>query len=191
MDRLWAIPRLLALLGLGAILAAAPPSAHADQNDASLTLLFRQLDEAIDPNEAMPIEREIWRVWLEHPDRAVTILMGKGIAAMNRRDHAKALEIFDQMVAIAPDFAEGWNKRATVHYLRSELEASLADIEKTLELEPRHFGALAGRGLVYIGLEDLERALEAFEAALAVHPQMIGPRLNAEAIRKELEDREI
>jgi tetratricopeptide (TPR) repeat protein len=194
MDRLPAIPRLLVgPLLLAVLLLALPlsPGARADQNDASLTLLFEQLSEAIDPNEAMPIEREIWRVWLKHPDRAVNILMKKGIAAMNRQDYRKALEIFDQMVKIAPDYAEAWNKRATVHYLMSQFEESLADINKTLELEPRHFGALAGRGLVYAGMHDLPRALKAFEDALAVNPQMIGPRINAEAIRKELENQEI
>ena len=117
--------------------------------------------------------------------------MRTGIDAMRRGDHRAALKAFDRVVAIAPDFAEAWNKRATVHYLVGNLDQSLDDIATTLNLEPRHFGALSGRGLVYVKLNDLERALVSFEAALAVSPQMVGPRVNAEAIRQLLKRREI
>ncbi len=117
--------------------------------------------------------------------------MQSGIDDMSRRNLPAALEAYHQVVAIAPDFAEGWNKRATVHYLMGNLNQSLKDIARTLELEPRHFGALSGRGLVYAKLDDLERALDSFEAAVAVNPQMIGPRINAEAIRQVLKGREI
>ncbi len=177
------------VLGLLALVVASV--ALADQRDARLTALFAALLEAPDHGTAQALEAEIWSIWYEHDDDAIVLLMRQGRAAMARRDFSGALRSFDQVVMIAPGYAEGWNARATLHYLMGGYEASLADIEKTLALEPRHFGALSGRGLVYAALERWEAALEAFEGALAVNPQMLGPRRNAEAIRKELSDREI
>ncbi|MFQ5566110.1 MAG: tetratricopeptide repeat protein [Paracoccaceae bacterium] len=175
------------MCGLAGFSAPAP----ADQTDPRLGDLFAQLGEVSAPAEAAPIESQIWAIWRETPDPAAGSLLQSGIDAMHRGDFGTALEAFDRVVAIAPDFAEGWNKRATVHYLMGNLDRSLEDIAATLTLEPRHFGALSGRGLVYVQLNDLERALASFEAALAVNPQMIGPRINAEAIHRILKDREI
>ena len=163
----------------------------ADQTDARLNLLFEQLKDVTEPIEAGPIERQIWTIWYETKDPEVEALMKTGVASMNSGQFSAALEAFDKIVVLAPKFAEGWNRRATLHYFMGSYEASLKDIAKTLELEPRHFGALSGRGLVYTKLDDLERALDSFEAALEVYPQMIGPRNNAEAIRKILKKREI
>ncbi len=177
------------VLGLLALLAAG--AAAADQRDSRLPALFAALLEAPDHGAAQALEAEIWAIWYEHDDRAVVLLMRQGRGAMARRDFSAALRSFDQVVKIAPGYAEGWNARATLHYLMGSYQASLADIEKTLALEPRHFGALSGRGLVNAALERWEAALKAFEAALAVNPQMPGPRQNAEAIRKEFTDREI
>jgi tetratricopeptide (TPR) repeat protein len=95
------------------------------------------------------------------------------------------------MVLRSPEYAEGWNKRATVHYMLGNFEESLADIDATLELEPHHFGALSGRGLVHVKLGDYERALSAFEDALEVSPQSAGPRANAKALREILGQRDI
>ena len=114
--------------------------------------------------------------------------MGEGVAAMQRRDYPAALRSFDSMVDLAPEFAEGWNKRATLYYLMGAYENSLDDIVRTLELEPRHFGALSGRGLILQDLGRDEEALTAFEAALDLNPQMPGARHNADALRKSLED---
>ncbi len=176
---------------LAVLLAVAVAPAAADQDDTRLDELFESLTDTPDPLRAQSLEARIWRIWLEHEDGAVAELMRKGVDAMQRGDRRSALEDFDQIVTIAPDFAEGWNKRATVHYLLGNYEESLADIAETLAREPRHFGALSGRGLVYSQLEDFEAALEAFEAALEVHPHMIGPRANAEALRKLLEGQRI
>jgi len=165
--------------------------ALADQTDPRLNDLFAHLREVSEPVEAAPIELQIWAIWLETSDKTAGSFMQTGIDAMDRGDHRAALIAFDRVVTIAPDFAEAWNKRATVHYLVGNLDQSLEDIATTLNLEPRHFGALSGRGLVYVKLNDLERALVSFEAALAVSPQMVGPRINAEAIRQILKGREI
>ena len=164
---------------------------RADQTDPRLDELFEELKAAPDIQAAAPIELAIWNIWVQHDDRVITTLMGQGIAAMSRRDYSSALRTFDQMVNLVPDFAEAWNKRATVHYLLGNYRESLADIERTLALAPRHFGALSGRGLVYIALEEEEKALHSFEQALAVHPNMEGARHNAEMLRKKVEGRPI
>ena len=165
--------------------------ALADQKDPRLNGLFAQLKEVSGPAEAAPATRQIWAIWLEVSDRAVGSLLQNGIDDMSRGDHRAALAAFDKVVAMAPEFAEGWNKRATIHYFLGNLDQSLNDIARTPELEPRHFGALSGRGLVYTRLDDLERALLSFEAAVAINPQGVGPRINAEAIRRILKRREI
>ena len=177
------------VLALAFLLAGGP--ALADQRDARLPDLFARLLGASDIGTARAIEARIWSLWYEHDDDAIALLMRQARAAMARQDHGSALRSLDQVVKIAPDFAEGWNARATVYYLMGRHADSLADIERTLALEPRHFGALSGRGLVYSALEKWDLALGSFEAALAVNPRMPGASLNAEAIRKTLRDSEI
>lgn len=176
-------------LCLTVALAAAP--LRADQRDPRLDALFADLQAAQTTAVAAPIEREIWNLWIESDDGAVTLLMRDGVAAMARQDYRTAEGKFDQIVAIAPAYAEGWNKRATVRYLRGDYQGSLADIDETLAREPRHFGALSGRGLVYIELDEPERALEAFEAALAIHPFLPGAAHNAMLLRRLLDSRDI
>lgn len=183
--------RALAVLCLSCTLLWAGAPAAADQNDPRLDRLFPLLQDLSEPMQAIIAEQRIWSIWLEPPDPKTQPFMEAGMAGMNRGDHAAALAAFNQVVTLAPEFAEGWNKRATVHFLAGNLDQSLADIDKTLALEPRHFGALSGRGLVYAQMGELERALEAFEAALAVNPQMTGARINAEAIRAMLKSKEI
>jgi tetratricopeptide (TPR) repeat protein len=178
------------LLAAGLTSLQARPLA-ADQNDQRLDALFEELRTSGTFEEAHPVEGRIWGIWLEIDDHAVQTLMQVGVEAMGRRNLRAALRAFDQAVVLAPDYAEGWNKRATVHYFLGNYEDSLADIDKTLALEPRHFGALAGRGLVYGALRDLPKALRSFEAALAVHPNLRGAQANAEILRRELGDRDI
>jgi len=110
---------------------------------------------------------------------------------MNFNDHAAALGAFDEIIRLAPGFAEGWNKRATIHYLLGNYDASAADIESTLALEPRHFGALSGLGLVRIAQGDEAKALEAFEAALAVHPHLPGADSHIKELRQRVKGKRI
>jgi tetratricopeptide (TPR) repeat protein len=163
----------------------------ADQNDSRLDTLFAQLLTAPGIGEARPIEISIWEVWTLSDDSAVAELMKESAAAMSRRDYPRALRYLDQVVAIAPEYAEGWNRRATVYYLAGRYEDSLADIARTLALEPRHFGALSGRGLVLTELEREEEALRSFEEALTIHPHLIGARINADALREVLQRQNI
>ena len=159
-----AISLLSALCIAFASLPSSWQSALADQNDGRLDALFVRLLEAPGPGEAQRVEGMIWSIWVQSGDGAVRILMRDGIESMSRGDYQRALSKFEQIVLIAPDFAEGWNKRATVHYLL---------------------------GLVYVELEDERRALKAFEAALAIHPNMTSAAFNAAQLRKLLRDREI
>lgn len=173
------------LVGLALI---AGPSI-ADQSDPRLEPLFEQLKAASEP-EAMSIEQKIWTIWLEPSDSKVESIMQGGTEAMGRGDFRAALDAFDQVVTIAPEFAEGWNKRATIHFFLNNLKQSLADISTALKLEPRHFGALSGRGLVLFKLRELGPALAAFEEALEISPHMSGALSNARALRQMLGHRD-
>lgn len=166
-------------------------TANADQNDPRLDDLFVELAQSKDAAAAHDIEFVIWQIWMTSDDPVINTLMVQGVSAIGRRDHRLALSKFDQVVAIQPEFAEGWNKRATVHYLIGAYTKSLDDIERTLALEPRHFGALSGRGLVYAELGEEALALEAFEAALAIHPHLAGAQENARRLREQLGDQRI
>jgi tetratricopeptide (TPR) repeat protein len=192
-DALWRILRagacaLLLAAGL-AVLPSGP--VLADQKDPRLDELFDLLRKAPDPPTARSIEQLIWALWMQSGNAEVTRLMNQGVAAMSASDFRTALDAFDRVTRIAPDFAEGWNKLATVHYMIGDYRASLDEIEHVLELEPRHFGALSGLGLVQAELDHDEQALDAFERALVIDPQMEGARMNAEAIRRRLQEKAI
>jgi tetratricopeptide (TPR) repeat protein len=180
----------LAWLATAATLTFTLPGIGA-QADPRLDDLFSRLKSAQSPLESRFIEQAIWQIWLVSGDPAVDRLMAKGIEAMSSQDFENALAAFDEIVRLAPGFAEGWNKRATLHYLMGDLAASLADIERTLALEPRHFGALSGRGLVNLALGREAEALAAFEAALVVYPHLQGRDTHIKQLREKLRGRGI
>jgi tetratricopeptide (TPR) repeat protein len=165
--------------------------ASSDQTDPRLTGLFEQLRAAPSPEAAGAIESRIWDIWAESGDADLDQVFRVGSRAMAIGDTATALKVFDAIVGKAPNFAEGWNKRATVHYMMGDYEASLADIDRTLELEPHHFGALAGLGLVNIGLDRDEAALDAFERVLRVTPQSQSAKHNIEIVKQRIKDKSI
>jgi tetratricopeptide (TPR) repeat protein len=173
---------------LFAMLAGA---AHADQKDPRLDKLFQQLKTAANTESSQPIEEQIWEIWLESGDQNVDALMAIGVAALNDSDYAQAYRAFSRIVDLAPNFAEGWNKRATVLYLMGRYDDSMKDIAKTLALEPRHFGALSGLGLCNAQLTKEKEALDAFEKALAINPNMPGIKLDADEMKKQLGDKSI
>ncbi|MCG8415106.1 MAG: tetratricopeptide repeat protein [Pseudomonadales bacterium] len=162
------------------------PTALADQSDQRLDGLFERLLHSEDIASIRAIENQIWEIWLQHPNSDLERLMEIGTQRMNRQSYADALLIFTQIVESFPDYAEGWNKRATLYYLLGNFEASIADIEKTLALEPRHFGALSGLGLVYIQQRELSKAKEAFEDLMAIHPNSPNARQNLEFVTEQL-----
>jgi tetratricopeptide (TPR) repeat protein len=178
--RAW-IALLCSVLALGFVTPT-----FADQTDRRLDGLFERLRATSSEAEAGAAQQQIWQIWIESDDMLATRLMQEGIQAMVTRQHALALEYFDRLVARAPAFAEGWNKRATVYYLMENYEASVLDIERTLELEPRHFGALSGLGMIYDAIGEPAAALRSFEAAIAINPHLDGARQRIEALRREL-----
>lgn len=173
------------------ILALSLGTAMADQNDPRLDTLFQELHDAATVEESMPIQNAIWRIWTQSGSDTVDLLMEKGTGAMQQRDFAVALAMFNAIVEIEPGFAEGWNKRATLYYLMGRHEESLADIDRVIELEPRHFGALSGAGLVNMALERPEAALKAFKRALDANPHMPSAEARVKALERFLRGRRI
>ena len=172
---------------LFALFIVLAPDARADQNDSRLPVLFAALTATDDANLGGEIAAEIWEIWLSHNDPGIAHLMNAGISAMHDGNLQVAFDAFDRIVAAAPDFAEGWNKRATVNYMLDDLDASMRDIEHTLSLEPRHFGALSGMGLIFDAIGKPGAAADAWERALAVNPHIKG----AGDLIKELREKEL
>lgn len=171
----------------GAVLALfllAPP-VPAGQKDARLDGLFDKLKAVSGPNEAQVVELMIWQIWTEAGDPATDSLMQLGLAAMQGGDLGGALSLFDAVTQRAPDFAEGWNKRATIFYMMGAYDKSAEDVARVLSLEPRHFGALSGLGLINVQREREDAAIAAFEQALKVNPHMPAVRQNLEDLRKK------
>ena len=156
------------------------------QNDPRLDPLFAALSEAQTPEDAAPIEQAIWKIWLLSGNGSVDADMLRGVQAMGINDNETALEYFTKVVKATPDFAEGWNKRATVNYLIGRFDASVIGIQKTLALEPRHFGALSGLALINLALGREREALKAFEAAMRVHPNLPGASTHIRELREKI-----
>jgi tetratricopeptide (TPR) repeat protein len=165
----FSMARLVAVL---VVLLALTAPAAARQGDDRLDGLFERLQAAQNPLEAKLLEEAIWQIWLESGSPTVDLLMANGATAMSAGDYDKAQTMFDAVVQLDPDYAEGWNKRATLYFITGNYQASIADIEKTLALEPRHFGALSGLGQILERLNDPAGALKAYRRALAADPQM-------------------
>jgi tetratricopeptide (TPR) repeat protein len=183
---------MIRVLGFAAALAClwaglAGPTA-ADQKDPRLDPLFAQLQGAATQTEAQAIETQIWVIWTEAKDGPTDTLMQLGLGAMQAGNLAGALELFDAVTVQKPEFAEGWNKRATVLYMLGAYERSAEDVAKVLALEPRHFGALAGLGLIDMELDKADAAIDAFEQALKMHPQLPGVKQRLELLKKKKRD---
>ena len=164
-----------------------PASSPADQTDPRLPDLFEVLRSAATPDRIGRAERFIWRIWLESGREDVDRLMETGIEEMGSGRLRESIATFGRIIDLAPEFAEGWNKRATAYYLAGELDASIADVGRTLALEPRHFGALSGLGLIHLAMGDELGALRAFEATLAVHPRATAARYYVPRLRARLQ----
>lgn len=131
-------------------------------------------------------ERAIWAIWSRSGDPDVDLLFAQGAEHLAHRRLPESVEVFTRVIERKPEFAEGWNKRATALYLAGDLDASAADCDEVLKRNPSHFGALSGYGLISLQRGQLEQALGYFEQALALNPNMPGVRANIEAIRAVL-----
>ncbi len=155
--------------------AAQPAAAEAAAPSAVLDALFEELRQP-DLAHWRRVEARIWREWSRSGSAAMDLLLKRGREALQARDMVAAIEHLTALVDHAPDFAEGWNARATAYYMAGQYGPALDDIRMVLALEPRHFGALSGLGMILeeIGLH--ERAREAYSACLEIHPHLEGAR---------------
>ena len=144
--------------------------ALADQNDQRLNNLFKKLNETENQDEIRDLISDIWNIWYEVDDPKVIEYFEKGIQAMNLRNYPLAIRFFNNLIEEDPNFAEGWNKRATVHFMMGNFDQSMQDIIKTLELEPRHFGALDGMGLIFIHQGQFQQAIDVYDKMLEIFP---------------------
>jgi tetratricopeptide (TPR) repeat protein len=160
----------------------------ADQEDPQLEDLFAELKQETDVFRANSIANRIWDIWVRHEDPQAAGLMQRGISQMNANDLYSARETYTRLIAMKPDFAEAWNKRATIYWMLGDYDASLKDIEEVLKLEPWHFGALSGRGLVYMDRGDYFLARGAFLTLLEVYPAMPGVKDTIMQLEQVLRD---
>jgi tetratricopeptide (TPR) repeat protein len=138
----------------------------------NLDFLFGALRAAPDEVSAKAIEERIWALWFISPSPTASLLMERVKTAVEGQDTDLALKLLDSIVQIKPDYVEAWNRRATLHFLRKDYSRSMADIRQVLALEPRHFGAMAGLGLILQEIGNERQALEVFRRALAIHPRL-------------------
>jgi tetratricopeptide (TPR) repeat protein len=131
-----------------------------------------------DPAAAARAEAELWAMWCRAGAPEIDALLARGAAAMEEGRLAAAEEIFGEIIERAPDFAEGWNKRATVRYLARNFAGSIEDCRETLARKPHHFGALSGQGLCHIALGQTREAAALFRRALEIHPHLGSVRQN-------------
>lgn len=166
----WSI-RLLAATAL--LVLAFIAGAKADQRDPRPDPLFAELQHTTNEAAADRVVAEIWQRWTAFEDDArATSMMAIGIRQMNLGQFDDAERIFSDLARTHPEHAEVWNKRATVRFMRGNDSGSRRDIARVIDLEPRHFGALSGLGMINIRAGDLSAALQAFEAAVRVNPHM-------------------
>jgi len=178
--------RALALVFLVMAIAGTGHPVAADQRHGELKKLFVQLQAAPEYSLAKIVEARIWQLWVHHDNPDVDQRMAVGMAAMTPGNLDRSLAAFDKVIELAPDFAEGWNKRATVHFMMGSYDASVNDIRRTLDLEPRHFGALSGLGLIFDAIGNTAAAVKVWEKALRVHPHMEGIRQRMNELKREL-----
>ena len=150
---------------------------HANTINEQLNKLFDDLKISSESSSFL-IEQKIWKLWSTHPnDEKLTTLLAEGSAAVNNNQLTEAINIFTKVIELDPNWAEAWNKRATVFYLVGQFQKSQDDIDKVLNLEKRHFGALAGQGLVNIQLKNYEKAIKSYQKALEIYPSMSSPEI--------------
>jgi tetratricopeptide (TPR) repeat protein len=138
------------------------------------------------------IEQKIWKLWSTHPsDKNLTTMLAEGSNLVNKQKFDQAIVVFSKVIDLDPKWAEAWNKRATVLYMIGEFQKSQDDIDKVLELEERHFGALAGQGLVNIQLENYDKAIMSYKKAQQIYPKMKSPKIMIKQIEELIRSQSI
>jgi len=166
-------------------------NAVARQDDPKLDDLFDQLQLVESPHQAVNLTHLIWGIWSASGSATTDLLFRRGAKALATGDLAGALTRFTAVTEIDPEFAEGWNKRATVLFMMGDLEGSIADVRRTLALEPRHFGALSGLGMIYSAQDKYDEAVAAFRRALAANPHLPGARESIKRLKVIIDGQKI
>jgi tetratricopeptide (TPR) repeat protein len=156
------------------------PLSRAEKRSDELDQLFGQLKQ-----RRANVEQRIWDLWVQSNSSTADLILAQATLAIRDKQYELALRMFDEMVKHYPDYAEIYNKRATLHFVMDKLDLALRDIDRVLDIEPRHFGALAGRGLILQEKGDERAALAAYREALSINPSMEGVAM----VIKELEKR--
>ena len=157
---------------------------YANDQSNELDRLFLELKKNI-PSKSANIEQKIWLLWSTHPsDKKLTSLLDEGSRLVQDQKLYKAISIFTDTIELDPTWAEAWNKRATVYYMIGEFQKSQDDIDKVLELENRHFGALAGQGMVNIKLKNYDKAKRSYQKAQEIYPAMKSSKVMIEQIEE-------
>ena len=166
--------------------------AESKERDLRLNQLFEQLKKSNNTSLAFEIEMKIWNIWSTHPTHdSLTQSLAKGSGLMSKGELEVAYKIFSTIIESAPDWAEGWNKRATVHYLMGRYQESLKDINEVLKRESRHFGALSGQGLVLTELKNYEKAIKSYQAVQKIYPSIRAAKVMIPQLRKLIKEESI
>ena len=166
--------------------------AQSKDRDFKLNQLFNQLKKSNNVSIALEIEMKIWNIWSTHPTQEkLTQSLAKGSNLMSKGELETSYKIFSTIINSAPDWAEGWNKRATVLYLMGRYQDSLNDIDEVLKRESRHFGALSGQGLVQIKLKNYEKAIKSYQAVQKIYPSIKTVEVMIPRLRKLIKDESI
>ena len=160
-------------------------SLKADQNDARLEDLFEILSTTANDVQINEVTSNIWDIWHETIDPSIEADFYRGLESMRTGDLIMAVAFFTRVIDKNPNFAEGWNKRATVYYMLGKFDASMMDIHETLKLEPRHFGAMDGLGLIFIHLEQFDKAIDIYDQMLKIFPNNYSTKQKKEMLIKK------
>ena len=166
------------------ILIFSTTTLSANDRDIELNKLFLELKKDI-PSLSSRIAQQIWMLWSTHPtDQKLTSILDEGSRLVQDQQYNRAIDVFTQAIELDPTWAEAWNKRATVYYIVGEFQKSQEDIDKVLELEERHFGALAGQGMVNIQLKNYDKAKRSYQKVQEIYPAMKSSKVMIEQIEE-------
>jgi len=172
-------------------LPEAPAKLPKVDRSKNLDFLFGALKAAPDDASAKHVEARIWAIWLQTPSDTASLLMSRAKTAVDAQQIDVAIKLLDSVIKLRPDYIEAWNRRATLYYMQNDYGRSLADIQQVLIREPRHFGALAGLGMIMQEVGDEKRALEAYRKALAVNPHLEKIPDQVKSLTEKVEGRDI
>ena len=166
--------------------------AESKDKNIRLNQLFEQLKKSNNTSLAFEIEMKIWNIWSTHPTHDnLTQSLAKGSSLMSEGELEAAYKIFSTIIESTPDWAEGWNKRATVLYLMGRYQESLKDIDEVLKRESRHFGALSGQGLVHTKLKNYEKAIKSYETVQKIYPSISSAKVMIPQLKKIIKEEAI